>query len=139
MTFKNYRFKSQKDAMNRAKKYHACLDCSYNQPQTYENCPECGSTNRQYFMSYAELMRGMKLLTLQRGGTISKLRFQPAFDLSVNGIKIGKYVADFDYYRNGAYIVEDVKGSVDHIDALSTWKMKHFRAQYSQEVSLYAD
>lgn len=85
-------------------------------------------------MSESELKRGMMLLTLQQAGTISRLRFQPGFVLHANGKRLGKYIADFDYYRDGDYIVEDVKGSEDHMTELARWKMKHFSAEYGTEV-----
>lgn len=132
---RNYKFTSKLDAMSRAKRRHVCLSCCYQQPKTFKNCPECGSDNRRYFMSEKEHKRGMILLTLQRAGTIKNLRFQPAFSLMINGIKLGKYIADFDYRDAGdKYCVEDVKGSKYFIDALSKWKMAHFEAQYSTKV-----
>lgn len=132
-------FKSKFDGMNRAKRRHVCLDCLHNQTEIYKACPQCGSKNRQYFMSEAEHLRGMLLLNMQANGTITRLRFQPSFDLLVNGIKIGKYIADSDYIdKNGNYCVEDVKGSKDHMDNISKWKMKHFKAQYGIEVKIHA-
>ena len=69
-------------------------------------------------------------------GTITRLRFQPKFDLIVNGIVIGKYIADSDYYEDGKYCVEDVKGSLRHTDNLSKWKIKHFEAQYKLKIRI---
>lgn len=136
MSFKKqHYFKSKRDGIARAEKFHACLDCRYSQTKKYDTCPQCGSKNRQYFMSKAELKRGMLLLTLESAGTISRLRFQPGFVLKVDGKKIGKYVSDFDYYdKEGNYCVEDVKGSAEHMDNLARWKIKHFEAQYGKKV-----
>ena len=127
---------SKQEGRDRAKRRHVCLDCRYHQPKTFKNCPECGSTNRQYFMSEAEHKRGMILMTKQMAGTITRLRFQPKFDLIVNGIVIGKYIADSDYYEDGKYCVEDVKGSLRHTDNLSKWKIKHFEAQYKLKIRI---
>lgn len=138
MAFKNnpWAYKSKQDAVKSAKKYHACLDCRHWQHEIYKTCPACGSKNRQYFMSKAEFERGMTLITLQIGKTISKLRFQPRFDLIVNSITIGQYVADADYYRDGVYVVEDVKGNSKYATDLSKWKISHFEAQYQIKINI---
>ena len=64
------------------------------------------------FASKKEGNRYRELLLLQRAGEISELELQPVFDLLINGIKIGKYIADFKYREGsqGKYIVEDCKG-----------------------------
>ena len=49
----------------------------------------------------------LKLLVL--AGRISKLEIHPQIALMVNGMKIGKYTADFRYRENGESILEDVK------------------------------
>lgn len=131
----NNRFTSKSDAMNRAKRRHVCLDCCHHQAAVYKQCPECGSKNRQYFMSEAEHKRGMLLLTLQRAGTISKVRFQPRFDLKVNDIKIGTYTADVEYYLNDVWTVEDTKPP-NFIDKFALHKIKHFEAQYGITVRI---
>ncbi len=61
------------------------------------------------FHSKKEASRYVDLMNLQKSGYISNLRLQPEFPLMVNGKKIGKYVADFSYIRNGVRIIEDVK------------------------------
>ena len=60
-------------------------------------------------MSEVEHKRGMLLLTMQRAGTITRLRFQPRYDLVVNGQKVGVYTADVEYYEAEKLIVEDTK------------------------------
>jgi hypothetical protein len=62
------------------------------------------------FASKAEARRYEELVILQYAGVISALTLQPIFHLSVNGVKIGKYIADFQYYQDGKIITEDVKG-----------------------------
>ena len=89
-------------------------------------------------MSESEHHRGIGLLTMQAAGEISELEFQPIFPLHVNGIKIGKYIADYAYKEKGMEIktIEDRKGSSKHIEPLSKWKMLHFRAEYGQTVKI---
>ena len=88
-------------------------------------------------MSEREMKRGMLLLTLQDAGKISKLRFQPRFDLKVNDIKIAAYVADADYYNDeGEYVIEDVKGSTGWQTDVSKIKMKLFRAIYGKDIRI---
>lgn len=129
------RFKSKADAMNRAKRYHACLDCRHSQHEKYIDCPNCGSKNRQYFMSHAELKRGMLLLTLHAAGKITNLRFQPRYDLKVNGQKIAVYTADAEYYEDGELVVEDTKPK-DFIDKYAGLKIKLFEAIYGITVRI---
>ena len=43
-------------------------------------------------------------------GIISDLRLQVPYVITVNGLKICKYVADFVYIDKGYEVVEDVKG-----------------------------
>lgn len=88
-------------------------------------------------MSEGEFHRGMTLLTLQAAGTVSEVKFQPPFDLLVNGKKLGKYIADFSYKdKDGKFVVEDYKGSRDHIEPLAIWKMSHLEAQYGIKVKI---
>ena len=61
------------------------------------------------FDSKKEANRYVDLCRLESAGYIAHLRLQPEFPLMVNGTKIGKYVADFSYLRNGQRIIEDVK------------------------------
>jgi hypothetical protein len=138
MAFKKghaWAIKSKQEGMNRAKRCHVCLDCRYYQTEIYKSCPECGSKNRQYFMSEAEFHRGMSLMTLQLAGTISNLRFQPRYDLAVNGKKICTYVADADYYQDGVLVCEDSKPE-KFIDDLALVKIKLFEAIYGITVKI---
>jgi RNA polymerase subunit RPABC4/transcription elongation factor Spt4 len=129
------KFTSKRDGMSRAKRRHVCLDCCYHQPETWKACPQCGSPNRQYFMSASEHRRGMLLLTLQKHGKINRLRFQPRYDLIVNSQKIGVYTADVEYYEDGALVVEDTKPK-NFMDPFAVHKIKHFEAQYGLTVRI---
>lgn len=62
------------------------------------------------FASKAEARRYGELKLLEKAGEIRHLELQPKFDLTVNGEKIGRYVADFRYREGTESVVEDVKG-----------------------------
>lgn len=68
------------------------------------------------FDSLRERDRYAELLLLQRAGAISGLSRQVEFELTPNIRVEGKlyrksvYVADFTYWENGKFIVEDCKG-----------------------------
>lgn len=64
------------------------------------------------FASKKEARRYAELALLQKAGRIHNLFCQRPFPLAVNGVALGKYVADFTYSEvpSGRYVVEDVKG-----------------------------
>lgn len=64
------------------------------------------------FDSKKEANRYLDLREEQRAGTISGLRCQVAFPLTVNGVVVASYVADFVYDRDGRQVIEDVKSVV---------------------------
>ena len=66
----------------------------------------------QVFDSVKEFHRWGCLRLLERAGRISDLKRQVKFELipKQEGELACNYVADFTYYQNGEYIVEDVKG-----------------------------
>ena len=50
---------------------------------------------------------------MQMKKLISDLETQPVFPLLVNGIKIGRYTADFKYKnQDGEVVIEDVKSKI---------------------------
>lgn len=61
------------------------------------------------FDSKAEAARYATLKLWQRVGDIQNLECQPRYDLIVNGQKVGQYVGDFRYQKDGRIVVEDVK------------------------------
>jgi uncharacterized protein YfcZ (UPF0381/DUF406 family) len=66
--------------------------------------------NGEVFDSKKELNRYMELELLLRAREITDLEIHPKFDLMVNGVKIGRYTADFRYtIKAEEVIVEDVK------------------------------
>lgn len=62
------------------------------------------------FDSIGEKNRYIVLKALEDQGLISSLKLQVSFPFELNSIKICKYVADFTYIKDKAYIVEDWKG-----------------------------
>jgi len=64
------------------------------------------------FDSKAEARRYSELKLLEKNGDLQDLTLQPVFHIQINGKKICKYFADFQYYDtvDRVYIVEDVKG-----------------------------
>lgn len=52
--------------------------------------------------------RGLKIL--EKSGAIKDLKLQQPFDLGFYGKHICTYRADFTYYENGQFVVEDFKG-----------------------------
>jgi len=83
------------------------------------------------FDSKREAARYVALRTLLRAGKISGLQLQPKYDLTVNGVKLGKYIADFMYVENGSVIVEDSKGFKTPVYRL---KKKLLKALYGVEI-----
>lgn len=62
------------------------------------------------FASKKEAARYVELKLAERTGQITNLELQPEYEIVINGIKCGKYVADFRYKGAGKVFVEDVKG-----------------------------
>jgi hypothetical protein len=62
------------------------------------------------FASKREAARYEVLQFQVRAGLILDLELQPVYPLIVAGIQVGKYLADFRYYRpDGELVVEDAK------------------------------
>lgn len=81
------------------------------------------------FASGLEGRRYRMLKLMERAGEITDLRLQVTYNLEVNGIKIGKYIADFVYLLNGVDVIEDAKGKQTDIFKL---KFKFMAAQGNQ-------
>jgi len=64
------------------------------------------------FDSKKEMYRYLELEKLYKLGIIKDLEVHPKYDLIVNGVKIGRYTADFKYTHNEEKVVEDVKSKV---------------------------
>jgi len=80
----------------------------------YRNVPTIGPDGTR-FASKAEAARDAELQMLAKGGLISDLVRQPKFPLVVNGVKVGTYIADWQYrerigLKATLSVVEDKKG-----------------------------
>ena len=95
-------------------------------------CVKCGRLDFYAWDSAAEQKRWAELELMQRAGIVSELRRQVRFNLNAAGprgevVRVGAYVADFVYLRDGDTIIEDVKGGA--ITDLAVWKVRHMAAQ----------
>lgn len=88
------------------------------------------------FDSKAEADRYSELKQMMLGGLIANLELHPTYDLTVQGIKIGTYTADFRYrdIEKGIQVVEDVKSVATAKKELFRWKKRHMQAQYGIEI-----
>lgn len=73
-------------------------------PLKYGNHPTNG------FASKKEADRFQQLVLLEKSGAIRDLKTQVTFKMTINGVVICKYVADFTYVEEGHFVVEDSKG-----------------------------
>jgi len=62
------------------------------------------------FDSKHEMRSYSDLKLRQSAGEISGIEVHPAWELIVNGVRIGRYTADFSYIENNALVVADAKG-----------------------------
>jgi hypothetical protein len=62
------------------------------------------------FDSKREMRCYQDLKLREYAGEITNVEVHPAWDLVVNGVRIGKYTADFSFIENGALVVMDAKG-----------------------------
>lgn len=77
------------------------------------------------FHSKAEAKRYGELKLLHRAGRISELILQPEFPITVNGITVARYLADFQYYdAEGELVIEDVKSEGTKGNAVYRLKRK---------------
>lgn len=70
------------------------------------------SPDGQVFDSQKEYSRWGVLRLLERAGKISDLKRQVSFELipKQKGERACSYIADFTYWQDGKYVVEDCKG-----------------------------
>jgi len=83
------------------------------------------------FDSLKEANRYCVLKLLAYAGEIQDLKLQVSFPFVVNRVKIGSYKADFVYSKNGAIVVEDVKGIKTQVYRL---KKKLLKAIYNIDI-----
>ena len=79
-------------------------------PRKYRNKPFVSNEGIR-FDSMAEARRYSELKLLEAAGEIEGLVLQPRFPLLINGVKIGEYRGDFQYWDNqrSRTVTEDVK------------------------------
>jgi hypothetical protein len=87
------------------------------------------------FASKREAKRYCELKLLEKAGEIKDLRLQPRYPLTVNGLHVCTYVADFEYSWTAlpSTVTEDAKG-VRTRDFIN--KAKLFHALYGREIQL---
>ena len=83
-----------------------------------------GNKRYQGFASKKEARRYNELHLLERAGHIRALVKQPKFYITVNGVDVCTYIADFCYFEGEQRIVEDVKGFKTPIYRLKKKLMK---------------
>ena len=86
------------------------------------------------FDSKKEAMRWSELLLLERAGDISLLSRQPIYHLSINGVMVCKYAADFEYFFEGNKIVEDVKSPATRKNPTYRIKKKLMKAIHGIDI-----
>jgi len=65
------------------------------------------------FHSKKEAARYVVLKELLASGAISDLKLQVSHQITVLGVKICRYISDFEYLdSNGKFVCEDVKGRI---------------------------
>lgn len=88
------------------------------------------------FASMKEGRRYGELKLLLRAGEIHNLEIQPEFKLTVNGMLVCKYLADFQYVdgKTGLTVVEDVKSEITRKHPVYRLKVKLLKALTGIEV-----
>lgn len=86
------------------------------------------------FDSRGEAKRYQVLRDRQTAGLISDLTTQVSYRLTVNGIKIADYRADFRYTREGVEIVEDYKSRAT---ITPTYRMKKRLMAAIHQIAIY--
>lgn len=83
------------------------------------------------FDSKREARRWGELQLLEKVGEIQHLRRQVRYDLTVKGVRVGQYVADFVYTKHNRTVVEDAKGVRTQVYRL---KRKLMQAIYDVDI-----
>lgn len=74
----------------------------------YHSAPTTVDGIRFHSIGEANRYRGLKIL--EKAGAITDLKLQQPFPLEIFGKHICTYKADFTYFENNRFIVEDYKG-----------------------------
>lgn len=133
--FKKFRRISGAQAGRIAVKVYACGSCGlqHSPGSKPDTCMSCGHLAFTVFDSTGEAGRWATLCLLERAGKVTNLQRQVRFDLmaarTIDGrtvaSKVGQYIADFVYERDGEEIIEDFKGGITD---LAAWKVRHMAA-----------
>jgi hypothetical protein len=79
--------------------------------------------------SKKEARHGQLLAAMERDGLIRDLRRQVRYPITVNGVLIGHYVADFAFLDfTGKLVVQDVKSEATKRIPLYQWKKRLMKA-----------
>jgi hypothetical protein len=70
----------------------------------------------------------------EKAGIIERLRWGIKYSIDVNGVYIGYYKADFDYYRNNVLVIHDVKSEITRKNSTYRLKKKLIKAIYGIEI-----
>ncbi len=90
------------------------------------------------FASRAEAARYGTLKMEQTAGFITGLTCHPRFELhGRDGSHIGFYTGDFEYTRNGIYILEDVKSRITASTAAFRRTQKLMMSSHGIEISVH--
>jgi Protein of unknown function (DUF1064) len=105
-------------------------------PSKYSNEPV--KFDGRTFASKWELNRYHELSQQVAALLISDLFLQVPFSLDAwspkGPVRLGAFIADFTYRRNGTLVVEDTKSEATRRVPLYIWKRAHMRAQYGIEI-----
>lgn len=90
------------------------------------------------FDSMREARRYQELKLLERGKAIKDLELQPEFvilkthkDIEGKTVRGIKYVADFAYWQDGQYVIEDAKGMKTDV-----YKLKKKLVEYIHQIKI---
>ena len=130
------RFKSKHEAMNRRNRRWCCDAChAWYRDEKPRQC-RCGAKEFLYFASVIEAKRYAELYLLSQHGKITNLVNQPRYPISINGVKITTYVADFAFTdEKGNRIIEDVKPK-NFMTDMAKMKIKMAEATYGIQIQI---
>ena len=107
----------------------------YGKPRKYRNVPTVIDGHR--FDSKREAARWSELNLLVRAGEITGLERQVRFPLTVNGVTVAHYVADYVYRdHQDRRVVEDVKSEITRKDPTYRLKAKLMAVLHQQIVEV---
>lgn len=135
------KFTSRLDGLNRRQAVYVCadLDCmTWHTEGKTRFCMACEGEEFIYFMSTSEAKRYAQLSLHQKHGLISGLEMQVPFPITINGVHITTWKADFVYRKGADRIIEDVKGTQRRagIDDVFFLKKKLVEAAHGVKINL---